>query len=358
MGHLVYPITTTIVVEDIATVMLTYDQIQVHRSTDGESGTYVEITNAQTRPVLAAGQTVYDYIDDNGSPTYWYKFRYYDSVTPANGSFSDPAIGERDAALDILSVAELKTNYLFGLDLTNDEGTPYPDSLYAFFIKSAVSSLEKKLDIKIKRTDYVEERHDFYRDDYESYIFVKLNHRPVISVAEATLVLPGEQTVMTFDQDWIHVQRESGQVQMVPGVGSAGSILIGAGGAWLPFIYGQNRFIPDAFRVTYTAGFGRRTVSTAVGPADPDLDTVPDDVVDVVGKMASFGPLNIAGDLLGGAGIASQSIGIDGLSQAFSTTSSATNAGYGARLLQFSKELKDMVPTLRRTYKGMSLAVV
>jgi hypothetical protein len=145
---------------------------------------------------------------------------------------------------------------------------------------------------------------------------------------------------------------------MVPGVGSAGSILLGAGGAWLPFIYGANRFIPDAFRVTYTAGFGRRTSSTAVSPQDPDLDTVPDDIVDVVGKMASFGPLNIAGDLLGGAGIASQSIGLDGLNTSFSTTSSATNAGYGARLLQFSKELKEVIPILRKTYRGLGLTVV
>lgn len=358
MGHLVHPITTTVVVEDIVTTMLTYDQIQVHRSTDGEAGAYVEITDAQTRPVLAAGQTVYDHVDDGGSPTYWYRFRYYNSSTLAVGAFSDPAIGEQDPALDIVSVNELKTNYLFGLDLTNDAGVPYPDSLYTFFIKSAVSSLEKKLAIKIKRTDYESERHDFYRDDYESYIFIKLNHHPVISVQEATLVLPGEQTVMTFDEEWIHIQRESGQVQMVPGVGSAGSILLGAGGAWLPFIYGANRFIPDAFRVSYTAGFGRRTISTAVGPADPDLDTVPDDIAEVVGMMASFGPLNIAGDLLGGAGIASQSIGIDGLSQSFSTTSSATNSGYGSRILQYQKKLKEDIPVLRKTYKGLSLVVV
>ncbi len=358
MGHLIYPITTTIVVDDITTTMLTYDQIKVHRRTDVESGTYVEITDAQTRPVLAAGQSVYDHVDEDGSPTYWYKFRYYDSDTPADGAFSTAAIGERDAALDILSVAELKTNYLFGLDLTNDEGKPYPDSLFAFFIKNAVSWLEHKLDINLKRTDYTEERHDFYRDDYESYIFIDLLNTPVISVEEVTLVLPGEQTVMTFDAEWIHVQRLSGQVQMVPGVGSAGSILIGAGGVWLPFIYGANRFIPDAFRVTYTAGFGRRTSSTAVGPANLKLDTMPPVLVELVGKYASFGPLNIAGDLLGGAGIASQSIGLDGLSTSFSTTSSATNAGYGARLLQYRSEAKDVIPTLMRYYKGAKLVVV
>lgn len=487
MGHLVYPITTTVVVDDIETTMETYDQIQVHRSTDGESGTYVEVTPI-SRPELAAGQTVYDHVDADGSPTYWYKFRYYNSSTSAVGSFSDAAIGERDAALDILSVNALKTNYLFGLDLTRDDGTPYPDSLFAFFIKNAVSWLEHKLDIKIARTDYADERHDFYRDDYRAYIFLDLLRTPIISVEEVKLVLPGDQTILTFDQEWIHVDRLSGQIQMIPGIGAAGSILLGAGGAWLPFIYGGARFIPDAFRVTYTAGFGRRTSSTAVGPADPDLDTVPSILTELVGKIASFGPLNIAGDLLGGAGIASQclcgdskirveeigdvsiidyldgakyrearlwtgtsyekasvfttgeklvcftalknglslltspdhrfetvdgfvkqsalavgmeilcdwgtspvlevqrtetmelmfdasvyddahrfvangirvhnSIGIDGLSTSFSTTSSATNAGYGARILSYGKEIRDQIPTLMRYYKGIRFVVV
>jgi hypothetical protein len=352
------PIEVVIVVDDIDSVIQNYDSIKIFRSTIDEGGPYEELTCRVTRPKLQTEVTIYTYEDESGSSKYWYRFSFYNSDTLAESAQSDPEPGELHPALQIVDVEDLKTNYLYGLDLTDDAGNPYPDSLYATFIKSAVDSLEHKLAIKIKRTDYTEERHDFYRDDYENYIFVKLNQKPVISVEEVKLVLPGEQTVMTFDQDWIHLQRESGQVQMVPGVGSAGSILIGAGGAWLPFIYGHNRFIPDAFRVTYTAGFGRRTSATAVSPPDPDLDTVPDDIVDVIGKIASFGPLNIAGDLLGGAGIASQSIGIDGLSQSFNTTSSATNAGYGARLLQYSKELKEMIPILRRTYRGIGLVVV
>ena len=61
--------------------------------------------------------------------------------------------------------------------------------------------------------------------------------------------------------------------------------------------------------------------------------------------------LNIAGDLIAGAGIATQSISIDGLSQSVGTTSSATNSGYGARVIQFNKELKELMTTLRAKYK-------
>jgi hypothetical protein len=241
-------------------------------------------------------------------------------------------------------VSELKTNYLFGLDLTDDAGTPYPDSLYEYFIKSAVSWLEHKLDLPLRPTRYVEETHDFIREDYLQYIWMDLLHYPILEVEEVKLVLPGEQLVHTFESSWFQLEKEVGQLQLVPGPGSAGTILMGNVGAWLPLIYAQARMVPRAFRVTYTAGF--------------ESGKLPDILRDAVGKTASFGPLNIAGDLLGGAGIASQSISMDGLSQSFNTTSSATNAGYGARLLQYSKEIKEVVPTLHRYYHGVRLSVV
>lgn len=294
------------VVSNLSNVMLIFNQIKVYRSTTGAGGPFVEITAVSTRPALEAGTIVYEYIDLTGNPTYWYQTSYYHSSTGQESRKSDAIQGEGDAALDIVSIDELKTNYLFGLDLTDDAGNPYPNSLYEFFIRSAISWLEHRLDIPISVRTLVDEQHDYYREDYKQYIWMKLKEYPVIQVEEVRMVLPGEQVVQTFDTDWIHIQKESGQLQLVPGTGSAGSILLGAAGAYISMIYRNNRFIPDAFRVDYSAGF--------------EPGQVPALITDVIGKKASFGPLNIAGDLLGGAGIASQSIGIDGLSQSFNTT--------------------------------------
>lgn len=332
------------VVSNLSNVMLVFDQIKVYRSIAGELGPFTEITGAGTRPALVDGQIVYEFIDTSGDPNYWYKTSYFNSTTSQESRKSDAQQGEGNSALDIVSVDELKTNYLLGLDLTDDDGNPYPDTLYEFFIQSAVSWLEHRLDIRIAPTTFVDEQHDYYREDYKQYIWMKLKEFPVIQVEEVRMVLPGEQVVQTFDSNWIHIQKESGQLQLVPGTGSAGSILLGAAGAYISMIYRNNRFIPDAFRVDYSAGF--------------EPGQVPPLITDVIGKKASFGPLNIAGDLLGGAGIASQSIGIDGLSQSFNTTSSATNAGYGARLLQYTKEIKEVLPMLEKYYKGVRMAVV
>lgn len=331
-------ITLKIVVSNIDAVRDIFDRIKVYRSTTGLAGVYTELTVLATRIPLEDGKIVYDYTDETGASTYYYKSSYFNSISALESSLSDAQQGEGDAALDIVSVDELKINYLFGLDLSDDAGNEYPDSLYEWFIKGAVSWLEHRTDIPIRTKSITDERHPYNRDDYVHYLWMRTKEYPIVEVEAVRLVLPGEQIIKEFDSTWIHPEKESGVIQLVPGAGSAGSILLGAAGAWLPFIYGANRYIPDAWRIDYTAGFTD--------------GVVPDVFKDAVAKVASFGPLNIAGDLLGGAGIASQAISIDGLSQSFNTTSSATNSGYGARLIQYTREIKDVLPTLRNYYKG------
>ena len=85
---------------------------------------------------------------------------------------------------------------------------------------------------------------------------------------------------------------------------------------------------------------------------------MPMDLINLTGKLATFGPLGIAGDLILGAGIAAQSIGVDGLSQSISSTSSATNAGYGARIIQYQKEIAETVKRLKLVYDEIRMVVV
>jgi len=82
---------------------------------------------------------------------------------------------------------------------------------------------------------------------------------------------------------------------------------------------------------------------------------IADDVLHLIGMYASCFPLNTAGDLVAGAGVASRSIGIDGLTSSVSTTASATNAGYGARILQYQSDIKRLLPVVRNYYHGIEL---
>jgi hypothetical protein len=321
-------------------VLLSFTHLKVYRAPVLD-GVYVEITTPATRIPLVSTQTVYDFTDENGAAGYYYKCSYYHPVTLLESSLSEAQQGEGDPALDIVSIDDLKTSYLFGLDMTNDRGVPFPDSLYAWFIKSAVSWLEHRINIAIRPMSVVDERHDYIREDYEQYIFVKLKNIPVLEVSEFRMVLPGDTEGTTYDPSWIYCQKESGQVQIVPGLGNVGTVFFGGAGLWHPYARAGHRLIPDVFRVSYTAGFAP--------------EKVPDVIKDLIGKIAAFGPLNIAGDLLGGAGIASTSLSIDGLSQSINTTNSPSFAGYGARLINYTREIKEVIPTLRRYYRGANM---
>lgn len=331
-------------VVELENVLTLFNRIKVYRSDDGISGTYNEITDADSRVRLQLGVTTYLFDDAGGSVDSWYKTSYFHTDTALESGLSDPRQGE-DFEINalILSVQELKDVYLYGLDLTDDAGNPYPDVVFEWSIRFAIDWIEKELDI-LTRPTAIEERKDYYRRDYESWAFLRLDQSPVISVEKISIIWPSGQPVLEFDPSWINLRKDLGQVNIVPSAGTLSQYLITAGGSFLPLLAGGRDFIPDLFKVEYTAGFEHGKLDMSIR--------------ELIGKKASFGPLNIAGDLLGGAGIASQSIGIDGLHQSFNTTSSATNSGYGARLLQYGKEAKEQLETLKRYYKGQRLTVV
>lgn len=319
-----------------------FDQIRVYRSTDstdGMDGTFSEITESGSRITLIGTSRNYTFIDDTGAATYWYRITYYNTRSKKESPPSRAQLGKASPALSIISVEDIKTNYLFGVNLTDDLGNPYPDSLFQFYIENAAQLVADKLDIVLPATTFLDERQDYFRRDYENFLWMRLLNVPIISVERVRLVLPTNQQIIEYDPDWIHIDHDAGHVEIVPG---AGQITLGQTGAFLPLVFGGQKYLPQAFRIDYTAGF----------------TTVPADIRHAIGLIASIGPFNIAGDLIAGAGIASQSISIDGLSQSLATTSSATNSGYGARILLYYKELLSMWPILMGRYKPLSFTVV
>lgn len=331
-------VTLKIVVAGLEGVRAQFDRLKVYRSVGGKGGPYVELTTAPTRIALEASKVVYEFRDTTGDPTYFYRISYYNSITTLESSMSDAQQGEGDSALDILSVDELKVNYLSGVDLTVDDGTPFPDSLFEWYIKSAVSYAETKLLMPLRPTRYEDETHDYFARDYNSYMFVQLDKSPVIEVEGIRMVMPGENRTTggrLFSGDDLYIEKESGQVNIIPGDGN--SLVLGARSRG----WAKQDFIPQVFHAAYTAGF--------------ESGKCPALIRDFVGRYAAFGPLNIAGDLLGGAGVASQSISIDGLSQSIATTSSPSFSGYGARLLNYAKDLKIMEKTILAYYRGIRM---
>jgi len=334
-------------VEDIEEVVSTlkYDRIEIHRSTDstnGTDGTYAEISNTTNRPFLDLAVTEYQFIDATGDEDYWYKTRYLKSATGDVSDFSDPISGAGDLVLEsILSISELKTDYLFGVNLSDDFGNPYPNSMFRRYIKAGLGRIQAETDLILIPTDFPAEQQDYLMQDFLKWQYVQLDHMPVIKVNSMKLIIAGTQVGETWDEtNGLEVRKALGRINVVPSTGFFQQAGIAIPGSWLPTLQ-SSRQIPLAVVIDYQAGF--------------EKGKVPDEIKHAVALASAIGPLNIAGDLIAGAGIASRSISMDGLSTSVNTTSSATNSGYGARILQYEREIKSLLPAIRKKYHGVGL---
>lgn len=313
-----------------------YDEIHLERR-ESPTSAWASLAALEALTV-ETGKYNYFFVDDSAL-----RGQQYRVILRGGGPDIPQGIVEAvDASFEyVLTVQELKDLYLFGLDsaLSDDAGVPLPDATYVHYIRSAIAKFEQKVDIKVVPTRIVEMR-DLYADDFRDFIKIYLDAGPIIEVERVRMVSPVDttETIREFPSTSWRVNVAEGVTQIVQGAGDMSQMLARSYGLAQTT---NRRSFPHLFEVTYFAGW-------APG-------TVPANVKDIIGKEASLGPLNIGGDLLVGAGIASQTISLDGLSTSVNTTSSATNAGFGARIIQYQKELKTAYSEIVTFYKGLRL---
>lgn len=304
----------------------------------------------------------------------------------------------------------LRDTVLLGIDLTLDDGTAYPDVAYTQSIQSAIQHVESDLGINIEPFSVTQERHDAERQGRFSYWPFRLDRRPIISFEGARIRFGSFQPV-DIPTSWItSTSHTHGQIHLIPSEESLGSYFFRAG---VPLmggfgIYESRDYIPAYFEFDYTAGFDERTgiatipagetsievalvsrvllpylvstnqatVSTRArgqeaftlaipAPLGEDLviswtlDTLPADLKQAIAiKSATLLLLHVAGDLILGAGIASQSLGVDSLSVSVGTTSSAMYSGYSARAESLDKQYKLLLSGLRSQYRVTQFGVI
>jgi hypothetical protein len=238
----------------------------------------------------------------------------------------------------VISPSELLEIYFFGIPMKTQDGKQMADHVIKTYIRSAQEEVEGYLNIKINK-QVIEERRDFNREDYRDWGFVRTSY-PVVEPLSLIGNINDVQQVL-YPVEWLSARTSS------DGIGHFRNLYLVPSGTKAaqysgitPHVgYFGAAHIPQYWKVRYCTGF----------------ESVPADILNIIGKMASINLFHIMGDLILGAGIASQSIGIDGLSQSISTTSSATNAGYGARVTGYLDDLKIGLPRLKAKYDGFEM---
>lgn len=321
-----------------------YNRIKVFKRNNPADPVWVELTSAAAgnRLVIESGKVNYVFVDPKAQRGTQYRAYLADS-TNVNPDVPQPFIQEAvDTAYEaVMTTSELRDLYMWGLlGLFQDEnGVQFPERLYVHYIQYGIAKFQMKTRIRVLPTPIQGEKHDFEPESFRNrYLSLLLDEFPCVSVDKITLLMPGQQPFVLPDS-WLRKDLALGVVDVVP---DTDVILPGLVPA-LRGSFGSPKVTPQAISVDYVAGF--------------PLGKLPPNIKDVIGKEAQSGPLNIGGDLVGGAAIASQSMSIDGLSQSVNTTSSPTMGGFGARLIQANNELKRDYPIIEKLFKGPRLYV-
>jgi len=261
-------------------------------------------------------------------------------------SFSFPPNHTSEAAFTrtepLVTPEDIKTRYLFGIDLTDDKGNELPEKTIQHAINTAVSYLEHKLDIIILPTTF-KEKYDYRQQDYTNFNFLQLKKRPLCSVESLKAKFPNNVDLVNYPEEWITIEKEASQVQLVPVEGSFSGVIVTQGGSYVPLLYGTKDHWPHLFEIEYTAGF--------------DNDCIPVVLNDMIGMQASIRLFEILGDIVLGPGVASESVNLDAAGVSKGLTASAMYSAFSARIESYKKQMDDYVKTVKKYYNGFAFTV-
>jgi len=248
----------------------------------------------------------------------------------------------------MFSVNELLTLYFYGINIQSFDGVEFDNQIVRYYILQAQKEIENYLQVKLDKKLITETLSYYSKDYYNKFPYFKTKY-PVNEVF-TLMGLLGTAEQIVYPKDWLKSKVDSEgdytkAFSLVPtgtGAGVSGNQDVILTGIMRDIGIRAYKNVPDYWDVQYLSGY--------------DFNNTPNDIVGVIGKLASIGVFAMAGDLIVGAGIANYSLSIDGLSQSIGTTSSATNSGYGARITQYSKEVKETLNRIKFKYRGINIA--
>lgn len=257
-------------------------------------------------------------------------------------------------SLDDLTADYLLQNYLTGFKFTDANNQELPPGFYEEKLANAIAKFENITHIDVLQRAVVGEKHDYHTNDYLNYAYMQMFRVPATAVSEVRAVYPTGQVIQVFPSEWCRLSVEHGQFHLVPTSGSLAQVMLGGGNGYLPFIFAGLSYLPQLWEVDYTSGF--------------PPDAIPRGIFQAICKMAAIEILTAMSDLIGPLGIASSSLGIDGMSQSISRQLPAFKARIDAYKTDLGlpgpglgvdpKYNTGEIGQLRRTYFGLAMASV
>jgi len=162
---------------------------------------------------------------------------------------------------------------------------------------------------------------------------IKSRRRPVISISRLDLINRTNRIFSLLSS--AIVDKTKGLIRFMNRLPRTSDSMRGIEAAILP--YGPDTLNRNLFyAIDYVAGF-------------ETSDDVPMDLRELVGKKAAVSIMNIVGRGLM-AGFSSSSLSMDGVSESFSSTQSATSAFYGADIKEYKDDIEKYIAENRQKF--------
>jgi hypothetical protein len=256
---------------------------------------------------------------------------------------------------EICTPDDLRETWIWGTNFKATNGSLFTDNQIKYYIDNAIAEVERRLNITIKKKrircnpdkkglkkgedyDTEEALYDFKFQRIQRYGAIPLRSHPVIKVHKLELIgrfhegrnlLPA--TVLDKTKGMLKLmERPLRPSETIRGIQTATNM------------YGSETLSMHLFyEIDYDAGY-----ETA---AD-----VPLDLREAISKCAAISLLNVIGDGLM-SGFSSSSLSIDGLSESFSSTQSATSAYFGARIKVYEDQLEKYIADNQRKFGNLPI---
>jgi hypothetical protein len=244
----------------------------------------------------------------------------------------------------LLSAADIRKNFLWGINLEK-YGNSMGDDVLDYHIQAAITQFENFLQLKFSK-QIVRENKEFIGSEWRSWGYIKTSY-PVVCPISLIGMLGTVQQV-EYPKTWMSTKKTTDgryerMLHLVPNTNSSNSELVVYNGILPNINYFSSSQIPNYWEVSYVTGF----------------DQLPFDLANAIGKLATINIMSAAGDgLLFAPGIGSTSISLDGLSQSLSSSANASAGVFGARIKQYTEELKEEKQRLYDQYAAIVWGVM
>ena len=251
----------------------------------------------------------------------------------------------------IINASELMENYLFGIPVCTVDGRKLSAQAIKKQISAAQQRIETLFSIKLNR-QVIEESKDFVRQEWNTWGYVKSTYP--VAYPDNMKGFINDACQVNYPKEWLSIKKNENvavwrNVHVIPNSSSDKGAEMSQHSIIYNGVYphlgwfGKN-YIPNYWRLKYITGW--------------NAEDVPEDLMDLINKIAAINVLCIIGSYLYGVAMSSLSVSLDGVSQNIPLTRGGKYGMFSDRIQMYMDDINNIMENAKYIYKGLTFEVV